>query len=108
MPGLSQSDLDSYRHQGCLVLREGLQQEDLLLLRGLISTLIEEHAQKLYRAGKMSSLHETESFERRLAMVNEEAKSTSRLLDVTPRLNSPELFNFIRHPVILECISSLL
>ncbi|MBS14425.1 MAG: hypothetical protein CME19_22905 [Gemmatimonadetes bacterium] len=108
MPGLSQSDLDSYRHQGCLVLREGLQQEDLLLLRGLISTLIEEHAQKLYRAGKMSSLHETESFERRLAVINEEVKFRSRLEDLTRRLDSPELFNFVRHPAILGSISSLL
>ena len=108
MPKLTQSDLEAYRHQGYLLLREGFQQEDLLPIRALISALIEEHAQKLYRAGKLSTLYETESFERRLDLVNEEAKSTSRLLDLTPRLNSPELFNFVRHPVILDCISSLL
>ena len=74
MPKLTQSDLEAYRHQGYLLLREGFQQEDLLPIRALISELIEEHAQKLYRAGKLSTLYETESFERRLDLVNEEAK----------------------------------
>lgn len=108
MPGLTQSDINSYRHQGYLVLREGLKPEDLLPLRALITTLIDEHAQKLHRAGKISSLYEAESFERRLAVINEEVKFRSRLEDLTQRFNSPELFNLIRHPAILDSVSSLL
>ena len=108
MPGLTQSDVNSYRHQGYLVLREGLKPEDLLPLRALITTLTDEHAQKLHRAGKISSLYEGESFERRLAVINEEAELGMRLTDLTHAFNSPELFDLIRHPVILDSVESLL
>lgn len=107
MPGLTPSK-KSYRRLGYTVLREALKPEELMPLRALITTLIGEHAQNLHRAGKISSLYETESFERRLAVISEEVKFGSRLMDLTQKLKSPELFNIIRHPTILDSVSSLL
>ena len=108
MAQLTQSEVDSYRDQGYLVLREGLKPEDLASVRALIMMLVDKHARKLHRAGKISSLYEDESFERRLAVINEEAELGMRLTDLTHAFNSPELFDLIRHPVILDSVESLL
>ena len=105
---LTQSEVDSYRDQGYLLLRESLKPEDLASLRQLILVLVDKHARKLYRAGEISSLHEGESFERRLAVINEEARLGVSLWDLTQAFDSPDLFDLIRHPAILDSVESLL
>ena len=74
MAQLTQSEVDSYRDQGYLVLKEGLKPEDLASVRALLMVLVDKQARNLHRAGKISYLYEGESFERRLAVINEEAE----------------------------------
>ena len=80
----------------------------LISRTGAPEDIVDKHARKLHRAGKISSLYEDESFERRLAVINEEAELGMRLTDLTYAFNSPELFDLIRHPVILDSVASLL
>jgi ectoine hydroxylase-related dioxygenase (phytanoyl-CoA dioxygenase family) len=108
MATLSQSEVDTYQDQGYLVLRQCIKPEDLSSARVLIDELVDRHARKLYEAGKISSLHDGESFERRLAVINEEAGLKTRIFDLTEAFDSPELFSLIRHPVILDSVESLL
>jgi phytanoyl-CoA hydroxylase len=108
MATLSQSEVDTYQDQGYLVLRQCIKPEDLSSARVLIDELVDRHARKLYEAGKISSLHDGESFERRLAVINEEVGLKTRIFDLTEAFDSPELFSLIRHPVILDSVESLL
>ncbi len=108
MVPLSQSDVDTYRDQGYLVLRQCINPDDLSSARVLIDELVNRSANELYRAGKISSLHEGESFERRMVVMNEEAGFKTRNWDVTEVFDSPELYPLILHPVILDSVESLL
>ena len=108
MASLSQSDVDTYRDQGYLVLRQCINPDDLSSARVLIDELVNRSANELYRAGKISSLHEGESFERRMVVINEEAGFKTRNWDVTEVSDSPELYPLILHPVILDSVESLL
>ncbi len=108
MASLSQSDVDTYRDQGYLVLRQCINPDDLSSARVLIDELVNRHARELYQAGKISSLHEGESFERRMVVINEEAGFKTRNWDVTEVSDSPELYPLILHPVILDSVESLL
>ena len=108
MAQLTPSEVDLYREQGYVVLREVLKLEDLASVRALLMELVDKHARELQRAGKISSLYEDESFERRLLVINEEAELVMRLKDLTHSFNTPELFDLICHPAILDSVESLL
>jgi phytanoyl-CoA hydroxylase len=108
MAQLTHSEIGSYRDQGYLLLREGLKPEDLASVRLLISVLVDKYARQLYHAKKISSLYERESFERRLAVINAEAKLVTSLWDLTHKVDSPALFDLIRHPALLDRVESLL
>ena len=108
MASLSQSEVDTYRDQGYLILRQCINPEDLSSARALIDELVNRSANDLYRAGKISSLHEEESFERRMVVMNEEAGFKTRNWDVTEVSDSPDLYPLILNPVILDSVESLL
>ncbi len=108
MAPLNQSQVDAYRDQGFLIMRQCINPDDLSSARVLIDELVDRHASELYRAGKISSLHEGESFERRMVVINEEAGFKTRNWDVTEVSDSPELYPLILHPVILDTVESLL
>jgi len=108
MASLSQSEVDTYRDQGYLVLRQCINPKDLSSARVLIEELVNRHARKLYQAGMISSLYERESFERRMVVINEEAGFKTRNWDVTEVSDSPDLYPLILHPVILDSVELLL
>ena len=108
MTPLSPSEVDSYRDQGYLLLRQAIKPPDLASVRALILLLVDRHADQLYQAGKISCLYEEEPFERRLALINQQAELGASLWDLTRAFDCPELFHFSRYPVILGSLESLL
>ena len=108
MTPLNPSEVDSYRDQGYLLLRQAIKPPDLVSVRALILLLVDKHAGQLYQTGKISCLYEGEPFERRLALINQQAKLGASLWDLTRAFDCPELFHLICHPVILDSLESLL
>ena len=108
MTPLNPSEVDSYRDRGYLLLRQAIKPPDLASVRALILLLVDRHADQLYQAGKISCLYEDEPFERRLALINQQAELEASLWDLTRAFDCPQLFHLICHPVILDSLESLL
>ena len=108
MTPLNPSEVDSYRDQGYLLLRQAIKPTDLASVRALISLLVDRHAGQLYQAGKISCLYEDEPFGQRLALINQQAELGASLWDLTRAFDGPQLFHLICHPVILDSLESLL
>ena len=108
MTHLKPSEVDSYRDQGYLLRRQAIKPSDLASVRALIMVLVDRYADQLYQVGKISRLYEDEPFERRLALINQQAELGASLWDLTRAFDCPELFHLIRHPAILDSLESLL
>ena len=108
MAHLNPSEVDSYRNQGYLLMRQVLKPSDLAIVCALISLLVDKHASQLYHAEKISCLYENESFERRLALINQQTELRESLWDLVRAFDCPELFHLIQHPVILDMLESLI
>ena len=108
MTPLNPSEVDSYRDRGYLLLRQAIKPPDLASVRALILLLVDKRAGQLYQAGKISGLYEDEPFERRLALINQQAELGASLWDLTRAFDCPQLFHLICHPVILDSLESLL
>ena len=70
------------------------------------SEIIDERAQKLYAEGKVSSLHEDESFTRRLLLLAKEVPEVATNLDIM-QARGEATFNFLKNPKILDVAESL-
>lgn len=108
MARLAQSEIDAYRDQGYLLLRQVIEPEEVAAARTLVTELVDDRARELKDEGKTSSLFEEESFERRLARIHEETDVKSGLWDLTRKLDDPELFRLVCYPVILDVLESLI
>ena len=108
MACLTKSEVDSYHDQGYLLLRKCIKLEDLASARVLITELVDRYARELFDNGKIASLHENESFDRRMCVINGEARLKARNWDLTETSNIPDLFPLILHPMILDSVESLL
>ena len=74
MAHLTPSEVDSYQDQGYLLRRQAIKLPDLVSVRALIMVLVDRYAGQLCQAGKISCLYEDEPFERRLALINQQAE----------------------------------
>ena len=68
----------AYERDGYVVLTDIIDDPDLEPMRDFIKTKVDAYSRELYSEGKLSSLYENESFERRYAAICEE-------LDILPR-----------------------
>ena len=108
MAKLSQSEIEEYRSQGFLVLKNKIDPEALETARKLIVELVNKFARDYLRDGKISSLYEDETFERRLAKINEEHEIETRNWRLIAELGTPESFRLVVHPEILDIIELLI
>jgi ectoine hydroxylase-related dioxygenase (phytanoyl-CoA dioxygenase family) len=69
---------EAYERDGCVVVNDIICKHELDPIRDHIETKVDEYAREQYTEGNISSLHETESFERRYAAICEE-------LSISPR-----------------------
>ena len=105
---VTRSEIAAYEDHGYLVLRQKIDSQELAPVRALIAEFVDTRAREYYRDGKISSLYEEESFERRLAAINEEFEIEAGLLDLTHSVDDKELFSLVRYPAILDTLESLM
>lgn len=96
----------AYERDGYVVLKDIIDDRDLEPMRDFIKTKVDTYSHKLYSEGKLSSLYENESFERRYAMICEE-------LDILPRnwsfgMFGREFYDLYNLPGVLNVIHILL
>lgn len=97
---------DSYNRDGYVVVDSLLEDADLDPMREFITDKIDRYAYDLYAKGKLSSLHETEPFERRYAAICEEQGISPR--DWAFGTFGPEFYDLYVNPNILRIINMVL
>ena len=109
MQALSQSQVDGYRSSGYLHLPGILQRADLDPMRRAIDEAVDERARALYEQGKVPSLYEDLSFERRLVVLYDHAEIGVRSWNFLEQTYaSRELFQLLCHAKLLDIIECLL
>ena len=103
---LTQSQIDKFHEEGYLQLDNVLAPEDLNPVIWEFEGIIDRRARKLYAEGKITSLHERELFDRRIALLAEEAKSLTDGLSPS-FTKGAAIFYLMRNPKILNFIESL-
>ncbi len=103
---LTQSQIDKFHEEGYLQLDNLLAPEDLNPVIWEFEGIIDRRARKLYAEGKITSLHEREPFDRRIALLAEEAKSITDGLGPI-QTKGPAMFHLMRNPKLLDVIESL-
>lgn len=97
---------DSYNRDGYVVVDGLLDDADLDPMRNFIKDNIDQYACEQFAKGNLSSLHETESFERRYAAICEEQGISPR--DWTFGTFGPEFYDLYVNPNILRIINIVL
>ena len=104
---LNDSQIATFKEEGYLIIEDLFTDDDLRPVKDEFNAVVEVQAQQLYQAGRVSSLYENESFERRLA------KIACRSTGSEPRHYKPApikdeaFFQFLKHPKILDRVESL-
>lgn len=104
----------TYKKNGYIVVRNIIQNSDLEPLRGYLSERVDEYARGQFKLGKIKSIHEKQSFERRLAAVCEERSLSKIDFNVFPTSTDyfarygPVLYELYNHPEILRVLRILL
>ena len=96
----------AYERDGYVVLKDIIDDPDLEPMRNFIKAKVDAYSRELYSEGKVSSLYEDASFERRYAAICEE-------LDILPRnwsfgVFGHELYDLYNLPGVLHVIRLLL
>jgi len=98
--------VDSYERNGYAVAPQALSAGDLTPFLAVLNRGVDALARKLMAEGKITDLHEGESFERRLASIAGGRDLGMRSWDDIAM--GPELFGLIRHRAILDAVESLI
>ena len=96
----------AYERDGYVVLKDIIDDQDLEPMRDFIKAKVDAYSRELYSEGKLSSLYEDESFERRYAAICEE-------LDILPRnwsfgMFGREFYDLYNLPGVLDVVRLLL
>ena len=103
---LNDSQIATFKEEGYLIIEDLFTEDDLCPVKDEFKTVVEAQAQQLYQAGQVSGLYENESFERRLAKIAAEAPEATSALQ-TRAHKDEALFQFMKHPKILDRVESL-
>ncbi len=95
-----------YQNDGYVVLRDLIADLDLDPMRDYLSGKVNEFARELLNQGKVKTLHDSESFERRLAALNEEAAFPP--WNISLKCFGREFYDLYNHPKILSVLRQLL
>lgn len=107
MTTLSVSQHEQFNEQGFVIVRGALVDADLLPLINEYSAYIDKRAKELLAAGRISHAHDDESFERRLALICEQAESIYSELDIM-HLRGTAAFDFLRNDKLLDLVESII
>ena len=101
--------VEAYRSDGYLLLPGMFGEADLEPVRVAIEDEVDRLADRFYREGKVSSRFADQPFNRRLVQLCESAGEEVRIWELRTRASvTPELYQFVRHPRMLEVMTALL
>ena len=98
---LNDSQIATFKEEGYLIIENLFTDDDLRPVKDEFSTVVEQQAQQLHQAGRLSDLYKNESFERRLAKIAAEAPEATSALQ-TRAHKDEAFFQFLKHPKILD------
>ena len=106
---IDQAQVEAYRNDGYLLLPRMFTEADLEPVRAAIEDEVDQLADRLFREGKVSSRFADQPFARRLVLLCESATMPVRIWELRTRAAATrELFEFVRHPGLLELMTALL
>ena len=104
---VTNEQLDFYKEEGYVIIPGGLTDDDLEPLIQDHIGIVDDIARGLYQQGKVSSLHEDESFERRLALLAAECDEVDGCPDIgaTRRRGT---YDFLRNRNLVDLIEAFI
>lgn len=103
---LTQDQLRHFMDAGYVIVEGALTGDDLDPVISGIEAFVDERARELHHEGRISDLHETESFERRLALITRENTSIYDDIDIM-NMRAESVFRFLGNGRMLDLVESL-
>ena len=104
---LTETQVRSFREDGYLVAENVVTDADLAPVIGEYEAWIGRRANALRAEGKITDLHEGESFERRFAALYAQTPEIGGGMDIM-QMRGPAIFAFLRNPNLLDAVESLI
>ena len=106
---IDQAQVEAYRNDGYVLLPGVFDDAALQPVRAAIEAEVDQLADRLYRKGKVSSRFADQPFNRRLVLLCESAGESVRIWELRTRAAvTRELYQFVRHPGLLELMTAIL
>ena len=106
---IDQAKVEAYHNDGYLLLPGLFTEADMQPVRLAIEDEVDRLADRFYREGKVSSRFADEPSNRRLVLLCEEARESVRIWELRTRAAvTPELYQLVRHPALLDLLTALL
>ena len=106
---IDQAHVEAYRNGGYLLLPGVFDEAALQPVHAAIEAEVDRLADRFYREGKVSSRFADEPFNRRLVLLCEEAGESVKIRELRTRAAvTPALYQFVRHPALLDLMTALL
>ena len=106
---IDQAHVEAYRNDGYLMLPGMFDDAALQPVHAAVDAEVDRLADRFYRAGKVSSRFADEPSNRRLVLLCEEARESVRIWELRTRAAvTPELYQLVRHPALLDLLTALL
>ncbi len=106
MSRLRQDELDQFARDGYVVAKNIIPESYIYEVRNELAQVVDYHARELYRAGKITKLHDELGFLHRLTELVKEAPELMRLLTGTSPAG-PAIFRLITCPDLLDVMEQL-
>ncbi|MEE2710087.1 MAG: phytanoyl-CoA dioxygenase family protein [Gemmatimonadota bacterium] len=110
---LTKQEVKHFKEEGYLVKSGIYSQADMLPLKNAINGIVESESRRMKEEGMVENIYEREGFETRLACIYEDNAKAGRSICHAVMgkggggFSGPGIFEMIRHPGLVSCISSL-
>ena len=94
---------DTYERNGCIIVKDIIDDRDLDPIRDHIKARVDEYAREQYAEGNIASLYKTESFERRYAAICKEQSISPR--GWMGKTYGPEFYDLYNLPGVLQVLN---
>ena len=106
---IDQAHAEAYRNDGYLLRRDVFDDAALQPVRDAVDAEVDQLADRFHREGKVSSRYADEPFNRRLVLLCEEAGEQVKIWELRTRsAATPALYDFLRHPALLDLTTAIL
>jgi phytanoyl-CoA hydroxylase len=110
---LTDEEVQFFEDEGYLVKTDIYSSEDMRPLQDAISGIVDSEARRMQAEGLIENIYPEEGFETRLARIYKDDNDAGKAIGQAIMgkggggFSGPEMFEMIRHPGLVSCISSL-